>query len=155
MRTSLLAVLCTLGVAACGSTNTKTIPSSGTLLPNYAVQVGSGIAYTVEQVVVAGVTGALVYPVYDPLAPNWRIEERRFGTDTYTFSLTAKHFRTGGDGEALQVLERRAQALQHENGFAGYRLLGYSEGVESSTPFTQRVARGSVQLLPTPLASVR
>ena len=150
-----MVAVCVASVAACGRSQTKTIPSSGTLLPNYAVHIGPGIAYTVEQVVVAGVTGALVYLVYDPLAPNWRIEERRFGADTYTFSLTAKHFRTGGDGEAMQVLQRRAQALQQENGYAGYRVMAYSEGVESSTPFTQRVAQGSIQFLPTPLVSVR
>ena len=46
----------------------------------------------------------------------------------------------GGDGEAMQVVKRRALELQRENGFSAYKILAYSEGVESSTPLTQRVA---------------
>ena len=44
---------------------------------------------------------ALLYIIYDPLAPNWRIEEQRLDDDTYAFSLQAKSFRIGGDGEGI------------------------------------------------------
>ena len=45
--------------------------------------------------------GAIIaYVVYDPLAPNWTIEERMIGSDTYLLSMRAKSFRTGGDGES-------------------------------------------------------
>ena len=42
---------------------------------------------------------ALLYIIYDPLAPNWSIEERPLTEDTYVLSLRAKSFRVGGDGE--------------------------------------------------------
>ena len=153
MRSSPVALFCVLIVAACGSANTKMIPNSGTLLPNYALKVSPGIAYTVEQIAVAGVAGGLAYLIYDPLAPNWLIEEKRLGAEVFALSLRAKSFRTGGDGEAMQVLKRRALALQQENGYAGYRIVAYSEGIESSTPLTRRVAEGSIRLLATPVAN--
>jgi len=90
---------------------------------------------------------ALLYIIYDPLAPNWTIKERLLNPEMYHLSLRAKHFRVGGDGEAIQILKRRALQLQREKGFSGYRVLDYSEGVESSTPFTYRVSEGTIQLV--------
>jgi len=90
---------------------------------------------------------ALLYIIYDPLAPNWTIKERALTAEMYHLSLRAKHFRIGGDGEAMQILKRRALQLQREKGFSGYRVLDYSEGVESSTPFTYRVSEGTIQLV--------
>jgi hypothetical protein len=99
-------------------------------------------------VTAAGALGAAaLLVVYDPLAPNWRLEERALGGEVYHFSLRAKSFRTGGDGEAMQVFKRRALQLQHEMGFSGYRILDYSEGIESSTPLSSRYAEGTVQLV--------
>jgi len=90
---------------------------------------------------------ALLYIIYDPLAPNWTIKERALTGDTYYLSLRAKSFRTGGDGEAIQIVKRRALQLQRERGYAGYRILDYSEGIESSTPLTHRVSEGTIQLV--------
>lgn len=90
---------------------------------------------------------ALLYIIYDPLAPNWTIKERPLNPEMYHLSLRAKHFRTGGDGESMQILKRRALQLQREKGFSGYRVLDYSEAVESSTPFTYRVSEGTIQLV--------
>ncbi len=90
---------------------------------------------------------ALLYIIYDPLAPNWTIKERALTAETYHLSLRAKHFRIGGDGEAMQILKRRALQLQREYGYSGYRVLDYSEGVESSTPFTYRISEGTIQLV--------
>lgn len=89
----------------------------------------------------------MLYIIYDPFAPNWSIEEQRLNTDTYYLSLRAKSFRTGGDGEAIQILKRRALQLQRVNGFSSYRILDYSEGIESSTPFSHRVSEGTIQLV--------
>lgn len=61
--------------------------------------------------------------------------------------MRAKSFRTGGDGESMQILKRRARQLQYEKGYAGYRILDYSEGIESSTPLTHRVSEGTIQLV--------
>lgn len=89
----------------------------------------------------------VAYVVYDPLAPNWTIEERLLDGDTYRLSMRAKSFRTGGDGESGVILKRRALQLQRKHGFLGYRILDYSEGIESSTPFTHRYAEGTFQLV--------
>ena len=147
IRSVLSALLCGLVVAACGSVETKSIPSSGSILPNATVQIGPTIAYSVEQIAVAGAAAALLYVVYDPLAPNWSIEEKPLTDDTYYLALRAKSFRTGGDGEAIQIIKRRALQLQREKGYTGYRILDYSEGIESSTPLTRRVSEGTVQLV--------
>ena len=147
LRRTLPSLLLGLAVAACGSVETKSIPSSGSLLPNATVQVGPTIAYSVEQIAVAGAAAAVLYFVYDPLAPNWSIEEKPLTDDTYYLALRAKSFRVGGDGEAIQIIKRRALQLQREKGYAGYRILDYSEGIESSTPLTHRVSEGTVQLV--------
>ena len=145
-RTTALLVLGLL-TAACGSTQTKTIPGSGYLLPNATVEIGPTIAYSVEQIAVAGAAAALLYVVYDPLAPNWSIQERPLSEDTYVLSLRAKSFRVGGDGEAIQIVKRRALQLQREKGYGAYRILDYSEGIESATPLTYRVSEGTIQLV--------
>lgn len=90
---------------------------------------------------------ALLYIIYDPLAPNWTIKEKALSADSYYISLRAKSFRTGGDGEAIQILKRRAMQLKRARGFEDYRIVDYSEGVESSTPFTHRYSEGTIQLV--------
>jgi hypothetical protein len=53
------------------------------------------------------------------------------------------------------ILKRRALKLQRENGFTGYRILDYSEGIESSTPFSHRVSEGTIQLVRAEVAPVK
>lgn len=122
---------------------------------NTTFQVSPTIAVPLEAVLGAAAAGALLYVIYDPLAPNWSIEEKPLTTDTYYLSLRAKSFRTGGDGEAIQILKRRALQLQREKGYAGYRILDYSEGIESSTPLTHRVSEGTIQLVKTQIVPPR
>lgn len=98
----------------------------------------------------AAVAGALLYLVYDPLAPNWTIEEQALDAETYRLQLRAKNFRIGGDGEALRIVRRRAAQLQREKGYTAYRLLDYSESIESATPFSYRVSEGTIQLVKGP-----
>jgi len=95
----------------------------------------------------AAAAAVAAYVIYDPLAPNWTIEERVVATDTYLLSMRAKSFRVGGDGESGLILRRRALQLQRQLGFLGYRILDYSEGIESSTPFTHRFAEGMFRLV--------
>jgi hypothetical protein len=99
---------------------------------------------------VGAATATLLYLIYDPLAPNWTIEEQAMDEETYRFFLRAKNFRTGGDGEAVRIVQRRARQLQREKGYAGYRLLDYSESIESATPFAYRTSEGTIQLVKTP-----
>ncbi|MEI7429526.1 MAG: hypothetical protein WCL27_03650 [Betaproteobacteria bacterium] len=134
-------------MASCGTTTPAAIPSAGSLIPNATVQVTTGIAYTSQQIFSVGVVGGVLYLIYDPLAPNWSIEEKILNEDTYALSLKAKSFRTGGDGEAMRILKRRALYLQRERGYASYKILDYSEGIESSTPLTHRFSEGTIQLV--------
>jgi hypothetical protein len=139
--------LVVLSIAACGTRGPAAIPSTGAFIPKATVQIGPTIAYSSEAIAVGAAAGALLYFIYDPLAPNWSIEEKMLNDDTYFLSLQAKSFRTGGDGEAMQILKRRALQLQRERGFSSYRILDYSEGIESSTPLTRRVSEGTIQLV--------
>lgn len=143
----LVVSLAALAVGGCGTANTSVYPQSGYVLPNASAKLTPSTTVTFEQALLAGAVGAAIYFVYDPLAPNWSIEERVVSGDTYDLSLRAKSFRIGGDGEAYQILKRRAAYLQREKGFAGYRILNYSEGIESSTPLTHRVGSGTIQLV--------
>ena len=156
-----------LALAACGTTSSVN-PASGDLYTQPSLHLTQNTEVSAETLGSAGAlylfgvpektlglpgkvfnnsTVALLYIIYDTFAPNWSIEERRLNTDTYYLSLRAKSFRTGGDGEAIQILKRRALQLQRLNGFAAYRILDYSEGIESSTPFTHRVSEGTIQLV--------
>ena len=61
--------------------------------------------------------------------------------------MKKKRFTTGGDGEAAQVFYRRAAQIVREQGGARYRVVEFSEGVESSVPIAQRVAQGVVEVV--------
>ena len=148
-----LVLLCALFVASCGTATPALVPNTGTILPNAKFNVSKGVAFSAEELAVAAVAGGVLYMIYDPLAPNWSIEERPLNVDTYYLSLRAKSFRTGGDGESVQIFKRRALQLQREKGYASYRILDYSEGIESSTPLTHRVAEGTIQLVKAQLPS--
>ncbi|MDE2584731.1 MAG: hypothetical protein KGN39_04975, partial [Betaproteobacteria bacterium] len=58
-----------------------------------------------------------------------------------------KRFHTGGGGESMMLIKRRAEQLRRENGFSSYRIVDYTEGIESSTPVAQRYAQGLIQLV--------
>lgn len=146
----LVAALLAAALAACGTTETKSVPGSGTLLPNAKLVVSPNVAYTVEQLTMTALAAGALYLVYDPLAPNWQIEEQALGDETYALSLRAKGFRIGGDGEAMRILKRRALQLQRERGYADYRLLDYSEGIDSGTPLARRVSEGTIRLVGAP-----
>ncbi|HEX5804560.1 MAG TPA: hypothetical protein VFY24_16195 [Azospira sp.] len=169
MRSALAAVLGAglVGLSACASAPPN-IPPSGSLVPSEGkVQVASSLSYTYEELIAAPVVAwslrgileksldqlplfkqpLLLYFVYQPFAPNWSVEEARLDERTYYLRLLAKRFRTGGDGEAMLVLKRRALQLQHERGYSGYRIVDFSEGIESGTPVAQRYSHGIVELV--------
>jgi hypothetical protein len=157
MKVLWVAALTAAFTAGC-ATAPPSVPPRGAIVPSEGkVQLTSSIGYSYEELIMAPVTywslekvwkqPLMLYFVYQPLAPNWSVEEAALGDDTYYLRLQAKRFRTGGDGEAMQVLKRRALQLQQARGFAGYRILDYSEGVESGTPVAQRVSEGVVQLV--------
>ncbi len=121
-----------LSLSACSSTGA----SAFTLTTNT----------TLKTNVVLGAAAA-IYLIYDPLAPNWEIEETRLPDDSYRLSMKMKRFHTGGSGEAIQVLKRRARQLQEEQGHVGYEIAGYSEGIDSQTLMTRRVAEGTIRFV--------
>lgn len=117
------------------------------LVPNKALSLTAQTAVPLANLAAGAVMIGVIYLIYDPLAPNWEIEEQRLSEDTYRMSLKMKRFHTGGAGESMQVFRRRASQLQYEQGFATYQVLEYSEGIESQTLGARRVAEGTVRLV--------
>lgn len=162
-------------VAGCASVPPN-VPPAGALLPDDGkVQITSDLSYTYKELVAAPVVAwtlndildksfdqlrpfthpILLYFVYQPFAPNWSVEEARLNDDTYYIRLQAKRFRTGGDGEAMMVMKRRAKQLQHERGYASYKIVDFSEGIESGTPIAQRYSEGIFKLVRADAANPR
>ncbi|HYR26124.1 MAG TPA: hypothetical protein VEQ09_09850 [Aquabacterium sp.] len=133
-------------LAGCGS-SPKTYPTNGPVVPPATFQLTPKISYSLEQLVVVGAGLWLINAVYEPLAPNWDITEAKVAEDVYVIDMKLKRFHTGGSGESMLLIKRRAEQLRRENGFASYRIVDYTEGIESSTPVAQRFAQGLVQLV--------
>lgn len=138
-RLIVLALVCSL--AGCGSSP---------LIPDKTLSLTSSLSYPLGKLVSVGIAGLVIYLVYDPLAPNWEIQEARLNEDTYRLDMRMKRYHTGGAGESMQILRRRAAQLQRERGYGGYELLEYTEGIDSKTLGTERVAEGTIRLLDPP-----
>lgn len=138
MRLTLLAAA-GLALAGCSS--------GSSLVPDKTLHLTGGAAVKLSSLAAGAALAGAAYLIYDPLAPNWEIEESRLSDDTYRFSLTMKRFQTGGAGEALQVFKRRAGQLKAEQGYAGYLILEYTEGIDSRTLGARRVAEGAIKLV--------
>jgi hypothetical protein len=113
-----------------------------TLIPNQTLQLTRSIGLSAENMVL----GAALYWAVDPLAPNWQLEQVPLGADRVRIALRKKRFTSGGDGEAAQVFARRAEQVARDGGYAGYTVMEYTEGIESTLPVAQRVAQGVVRL---------
>ena len=143
MRTGLLAIAAAFALLGCASSGGSASP----LIPAKSLQLTATTSISLASVATAVVAGAAIYFYYDPLAPNWEIEESRLNDDTYRFSLKMKRYHTGGSGESIQILKRRASQLQYERGFASYQILEYTEGIDSQTLGARRVAEGTIKLV--------
>lgn len=135
LAASLIAAVC---LAGCGTSP---------LIPNETIQLTAKTGISLSSLATVAVVGAAIYLVYDPLAPNWEIEESRLSPDVYRFSMKMKRYHTGGAGESVQILKRRASQLQYENGFASYQILEYTEGIDSQTIGARRMAEGTIRLV--------
>jgi hypothetical protein len=82
----------------------------------------------------------------NPLAPDWQVEQTRLDTDRIRISLRKNVLASGGEGEAAQLFARRAEQLAHAGHYAGYTVLEYTEGIDSTLPLAQRVAQGVIEL---------
>lgn len=118
---------------------------------------GTGIAGGVGGVLVAQkaellkpefLGGALIaYAIYDPLAPTWEINATKVDEDRIRFDLRMKSLITGGDGEARQIFLRNARQLAEGQGAAGFDIVRFEEGIDSTRPFAHRFASGEIRLV--------
>ena len=113
------------------------------LIPNKTLDISRSVSIPAESIV----AGVLVFMIIDPLAPNWRIEQTQLDATRYRIALRKKRFTTGGDGEATQVFYRQAEHIARGAGSSAYRVLEFSEGVDSVVPIAQRVAIGVVEVI--------
>jgi hypothetical protein len=139
----ILTTAATLTLAACGSPGANTSP----LIPDKQLQLTGSSSVRLSTLIGAAATAAAIYIIYDPLAPNWEIEEQRLNDNTYRLSLKMKRFHTGGAGESMQVLRRRAGTLQESYGYHAYQIVEYTEGIDSQTLGAQRIAEGVIRLV--------
>jgi hypothetical protein len=137
------------GLAGCGTlTNGHPLGKDGagdsvkTIVPNKSVSLTPSLHLPLEGLLL----GAALYWVVDPLSPNWRIEQTRLGENTFRIALRRKPFASGGEGEAMQTFQRRAEQIAQELGYTSYLTLEFSEGIESTLPVAQRVAQGVIRL---------
>lgn len=137
LRLTSALILC----AACGCSSLENNGPSNVLIPNQTLNVSRSLVLPAESIV----AGALLFALIDPLAPNWQIAHTQLAADRYRINLKMKRFTSGGDGEAAQVFYRRAEQLAQEGGGTGYRVIEYSEGIESALPVAQRFASGVIE----------
>jgi hypothetical protein len=135
-----------LALVACGSSSVKSIPSSGSIVPDYTFKLSPSVSVPLEKVVYWGLLAGAAYYVLDPLAPNWDIEEAPLGDNHVHLSLRMKRYYAGGAGEAQSHFHRRAKELARLNDFTGYKVLEYQESLDSSVIGSQRTATGVVVL---------
>jgi hypothetical protein len=121
--------------------------STSPLIPNKTLQLTSKYSISLATLAKGALIVGAIQLIYDPLAPNWEIEEARISEDTYRFSMTMKRYHTGGAGESIQILKRRASQLQAEQGYSTYMLMEYTEGIDSQTLGARRVAEGTIKLV--------
>jgi hypothetical protein len=124
----------------------RTIPSSGSLIPDYTLKMSPTISIALEKIVYWGALAGVAYMVLDPLSPNWEIEEAPLGENHIHFSLRMKRYYAGGAGEAQALFHRRAKELMRLNGFDDYQVVEYEESLDSSVIGSQRTATGVVKL---------
>lgn len=113
-----------------------------TLMPNKTLNLTPAVGLSIENLLL----GAALYWAIDPLAPNWQLEQAQLGADRVRISLRKKRFASGGDGEAAQLFARRAEQVARDGGYAGYTVMEYTEGIESTLPLAQRVSQGVIRL---------
>jgi hypothetical protein len=132
------------------ATDTATSVFGSQLIPDATVSVGSSVSYPLEKLVYWGAWVGAAWLIFDPLSPNWEIEEARLPENHVHFSLTMKRYYAGGAGEARKVFHRRAKDLMRAGGYGAYEVVEYAEGMESSMLGGQRTAEGVVRFVKRP-----
>lgn len=93
-----------------------------------------------------GAVGAAAYYVVDPLAPNWEVAQTQLDDSRFRIDLRLKRFHSGAEGEAGLLFKRHAEELAQSLGTGAYRLLAYSEGIDSEITGARRWTRGVIDL---------
>jgi hypothetical protein len=131
-------------IASGGCSTIDNTGSGSTLIPSQTLNISNALRIPVESFV----AGALLFVIIDPLAPNWHIEQTRLGETRFRIALRKKRFTTGGDGEAVPAFYRRAEQIANALGSGGrYRVIEYSEGIDSDVLVARRVAQGVVEII--------
>ncbi len=141
-----LAYLLLAGCSSMTPTNAKGNFFKGGLVPATNIALTPTYSVTLEKLLYWGGVGAIAYYVMDPMSPNWEIQEAKFPDDHYMLSMKMKRYYTGGAGEARQVFNRRARELALNEGFSGYKILEYSESLDSNVIGSQRTSEGVIVL---------
>jgi hypothetical protein len=76
---------------------------------------------------------------------NWYVEISPLGDKAYEFQLKTWVMRSGGEGEAMMILKRRAEKMRRELGASTYRIQDYQSGIQSTYPTTQRFVYAIVE----------
>ena len=76
---------------------------------------------------------------------NWYVEISPLGDRAYEFQLKTWVMRSGGEGEAMMILKRRAEKMRRELGASSYRIQDYQTGIQSTYPTTQRFVYAIVE----------
>ncbi|WP_417071101.1 hypothetical protein [Niveibacterium terrae] len=143
MSRAIVLAACCFSLGACSTG--QTYPRGWSLIPDVSVNLAQGSQIALADLVAGAVVLGVAYTVIDPLAPNWSLQETRLSADTVKLELTMKRFHQGGDGEAMQVLRRRAESLVRETKAEGYTITRYEEELESNW-VSRRFARGEIHL---------
>ncbi len=151
MKAQPLMLLSAIMLAGCSSFRVPTdlegnLPAKGSVIPTTNLKLTPTLSVPLDKLVYLGGYVAVAYLIIDPLAPNWEIQQAAFPDSQYSLSLQMKRYYSGGAGEARVVFHRRAKELMREGGYESYRVLEYTEGMESSVLGAQRVAEGVIQL---------
>ena len=116
------------------------------IIPDKSVELTATQSYAYADVLAVAAVAAAAWVIVDPLAPNWEVAEGRVSDNRWRIALRKKNFTTGGDGEAVELLHRHAAQLAEKQGYRSYRVLTWTEGVQSDVPFAHRWARGEIEL---------
>jgi hypothetical protein len=88
---------------------------------------------------------AAIGPAITEFRASWNAEVNALADNAYEVSFRMWPLRSGGSGEGMLQLKRRAEKMKRDLGFSRYQISEYSEGVESNFPFAQRFVYAVLQ----------
>ena len=116
------------------------------IIPDDSIDLTATQSYPLSDVIGVAAIAAAAWIIVDPLAPNWDVAEGKVTDNHWRIAMRKKNFTTGGDGEAIELLHRHAAQLAERQGYRSYRIMTWTEGVQSDMPLAHRWARGDIEL---------